>query len=154
MGDAAAGGPWLPVSGQAVACVELAALPVTAFWARRHAEAVLRAWQVPPEAIETAVLLVSELVTNAVIAVMAASREPAREPIATSGVLIAQTLRRQPGRLVIEVADSDASPPVLAEAGGDAESGRGLMLVQALSKEWAYFCPPAGGKVVYCVIGV
>lgn len=37
-------------------------------------------------------------------------------------------------------------------AGHDAESGRGLMLVSALSKEWSYFCLPGGGKVVYCYL--
>jgi hypothetical protein len=26
------------------------------------------------------------------------------------------------------------------------------MLVDALSKEWSYFYPPGGGKVVYCIL--
>jgi hypothetical protein len=26
------------------------------------------------------------------------------------------------------------------------------MLVDALSKEWSYFFPPGGGKVVYCIL--
>ena len=141
----------LTVSGEAAAYVELAALPMTPFWARRHAQAVLGAWQVPPETIETAVLLVSELVTNAIAATTKA--QTTRNLVAGSAGPIVQTLRRQPGRIVIEVSDSDASPPVLAEAGADAERGRGLMLVQALSKEWSYYLPPTGGKTVYCVIG-
>ena len=29
-----------------------------------------------------------------------------------------------------------------------------LLLVDALSKEWSYFFPPAGGKVVYCIIEI
>ncbi len=41
---------------------------------------------------------------------------------------------------------------MITDAETDAESGRGLMLVQALSKEWSYFFPPSGGKTVYCVI--
>lgn len=141
----------LTVSGEAAAYVELAALPMTPFWARRHAQAVLGAWQVPPETIETAVLLVSELVTNAIAATTKA--QTTRNLVAGSAGPIVQTLRRQPGRIVIEVSDLDASPPVLAEAGADAERGRGLMLVQALSKEWSYYLPPTGGKTVYCVIG-
>jgi hypothetical protein len=40
----------------------------------------------------------------------------------------------------------------MADVGVNAESGRGLMLVDALSKEWSYFYPPDGGKTVYCVI--
>jgi len=46
------------------------------------------------------------------------------------------------------------NPPVLTEASADAESGRGLMPVQALSKEWGYQYPPAGGRLVYAVVGV
>jgi hypothetical protein len=41
---------------------------------------------------------------------------------------------------------------LLADASTDDESGRGLMLVQALSKEWGYFFSPSGGKVTYCVL--
>ena len=26
------------------------------------------------------------------------------------------------------------------------------MLVDALAKEWSYFFPPGGGKVVYCLL--
>ncbi len=46
----------------------------------------------------------------------------------------------------IEVSDPDPHPPVFAEAGGESEGGRGLMLVQALSKEWDYYLPPPAGK--------
>lgn len=65
---------------------------------------------------------------------------------------IALTLRRLPGRVVIEVYDNDPNPPVLTDGEADAESGRGLLLVQALSKEWGHFFPPSGGKTVYCVL--
>ena len=56
--------------------------------------------------------------------------------------------------LLIEVFDTDANPPVLADAAEDSENGRGLLLVDALSKEWSYFFPPSGGKVVYCLIEI
>ena len=56
--------------------------------------------------------------------------------------------------LLIEVFDTDANPPVLTDAAEDAENGRGLLLVDALSKEWSYFFPPSGGKVVYCFIEI
>jgi anti-sigma regulatory factor (Ser/Thr protein kinase) len=134
--------------GEATAHVELAAIPLTPFWARRHAQAVLGAWQLDPDTIETAALLTSELITNAVTAMARLSQElpdVSRRPIT-------HTLRLQAGRLVIEVSDSDPSPPVPEQAGPEAESGRGLMLVAMLSKEWSYFCPPSGGKTVYCVI--
>jgi len=145
-----AGLPSEAVWGDATAHVELPALPLTPSWARRHAEAVLDAWQIPADTIQTAVLLVSELVTNAVAA-MAGLAPP---PAAASAGLITQTLRRQAGRIVIEVSDSDPCPPVPQHAGPDAESGRGLMLVDILSKDWSYFFPPSGGKTVYCIIAV
>ena len=56
--------------------------------------------------------------------------------------------------LLIEVFDTDANPPVLTDAAEDAENGRGLLLVDALSKEWSYFFPSCGGKVVYCLIEI
>ncbi len=55
--------------------------------------------------------------------------------------------------LLIEVYDADGNPPVLCNADAEAENGRGLMLIDALAKEWSYFFPPGGGKVVYCFLG-
>jgi anti-sigma regulatory factor (Ser/Thr protein kinase) len=139
-----------PIPGEATACVELAALSITPYWARRHAHAVLGAWQIDPETIEVAVLLVSELVTNAIAATAAMAERNAGTDSPAQVVL---TLYHQPDRIMIEMYDPDPSPPVLAEAGTDAETRRGLMLVQALSKEWSCSCLPSGGKVVCSVIG-
>jgi anti-sigma regulatory factor (Ser/Thr protein kinase) len=130
----------------ATAQLELIARPGSVAWARRHAQAALGAWNVRPDTAETIVLLVSELVTNACTA--SASKLPGANLEAT----VIQTLRYQPGRIVIEVSDPDPRPPVLTDAGPDAESGRGLILIQALSKEWSYFYPPTGGKTVYCTL--
>ena len=101
---------------------------------------------------EIAELLVSELVTNAV--------RFAGDPVRTlryseraNASLIWLSLRHFPQRLLIEVYDADSNPPIQSLADEHAENGRGLMLVDALSKEWSYFVPPGGGKVVYCVIG-
>jgi anti-sigma regulatory factor (Ser/Thr protein kinase) len=104
-----------------------------------------------PEVIETAELLVSELVTNAV---KFSSPVPARLRYADLERVerISLTLRHQAGQVVIEVSDSDVNPPLMSDTGLNAESGRGLMLVDALSKEWSYFFPPSGGKTVYCVL--
>ena len=65
---------------------------------------------------------------------------------------ISLSLRNYPKVLLIEVYDTDSNPPVLSSADSGAESGRGLMLVNALSKEWWYSFPPGGGKVVYCFL--
>jgi anti-sigma regulatory factor (Ser/Thr protein kinase) len=135
-----------------IAHLDLAPLPSAPTWARRHAGAALNAWQIGPDTIETAQLIVSELVTNAIKAANPglvrpdSSRSSQRE-------WIALTLRLLQGRVVIEVFDSDPAPPVLSFAGADAENGRGLVLVQALAKEWGHYFPPSGGKTVYAVVG-
>jgi hypothetical protein len=64
--------------------------------------------------------------------------------------LISLSLRYFDDVLLIEVYDTDSNPPVLCDADAYAENGRGLMLLDALTKEWSYFFPPGGGKVVYC----
>jgi len=135
--------------GDPVAYMELAALPTTPFWARCQARTVLREWRMLPEVIETAELLVSELVTNAV---KFTSPVPLRYVDLERVEHISLTLRHLAGQVVIEVSDSDMNPPLLADVDANAESGSGLMLVDALSKEWSYFLPPSGGKTVYCVI--
>jgi hypothetical protein len=63
--------------------------------------------------------------------------------------LILLYLRHFPDGLLIEVYDTDGNPPAISRPDNDTESGRGLMLVDALSKEWSYFFLSDGGKVVY-----
>ncbi len=107
----------------------------------------------PESTADAAELLVSELVTNAV----RFSGDPAR-PLRyserASAGLISLSLRHFLEGLLIEVFDRDANPPVLSDADLDAENGRGLMLVDALAREWSYFFPPGGGKVVYCILDI
>jgi len=138
--------------GEAVSRLELATLPDAPSRARRQARATLRSWRIWAETIETAELLISELVTNAVKFTGPAAGQPGHDGLPGAG-RICLVLRHLAGQLIIEVSDPDPDPPVLAEAGGESECGRGLMLVQALSKEWNYYLPPSGGKVVYCVLG-
>ena len=126
-------------------------MPSAPFWARRQAEAALKAWQMAPEVIETAQLVVSELVTNAI---KTACAQVTRLADGNFGrvQIIGLTLRLLPGRIVVEVFDNDQSPPVLTDPDEECEDGRGLLLVQALSKEWGHFFPPAGGKTVFAVL--
>ena len=98
-------------------------------------------------------MLVSELVTNAV----RFAGNPARAlrySERADASLISLSLRHFREGLLIEVYDTDGNPPVLSGHDDHAESGRGLVLVNALSKEWSYFFPPGGGKVVYCVLEI
>jgi anti-sigma regulatory factor (Ser/Thr protein kinase) len=119
-------------------------------WARSLTRSILGHWAMAADIISTAELLVSELVTNSVKFTTPMS-QPALIPRAE---IVTLTLTKLPRRIVIEVADPDSNPPLLADADTDAESGRGLQLVQAFSKEWSYLLPPSGGKIVYCIIDV
>lgn len=118
--------------------------------ARRHTAAVLDAWGLSV-VTDTAILIVSELVTNAVQATAelrpgdASSRQPT----------IAMRLSCISSTLSVEVWDRNARPPLRRQPGDHAEDGRGLMIVESLSTRWAYYRPPtAPGKVTWCQIEV
>jgi anti-sigma regulatory factor (Ser/Thr protein kinase) len=142
-----------PAPDEASASIDLAASPSAAFWARRQVKAVLSEWRIDPEAIDTAELLASQLVTNAV-RFTTDPPGPPRTPNRASVAHISMTLRHIPGLLVIEVSDQNMNVPRLKENDPGSEGGRGLMLVQALSKEWSYYFPRPGWKTVYCVISM
>jgi anti-sigma regulatory factor (Ser/Thr protein kinase) len=142
-------GPRLP--GETIAYLDLDALPNAPHWARSLTRSSLRAWRLSPDLIDTAELLVSELVTNSVKACNVNSRS-ATYPEVNIVDRISLTLRHSPGRIIVEVFDIDQCPPLLSDADTEDESGRGLMLVEALSKEWGYFFTPTGGKVVYTIL--
>ncbi|MFJ8252972.1 ATP-binding protein [Streptomyces sp. NPDC094466] len=131
-----------------VSRLELAAQADAVRWARRHARDVLSVWRVSSERADTATLAVSELVTNAVQHVVRA--RPAGPP-----VRLALTLRYRRTHLIIEVADPDIRPPLNPGVVSPmSENGRGLFIVESASKEWGYYLPPTGGKVVYCVLAL
>jgi anti-sigma regulatory factor (Ser/Thr protein kinase) len=99
---------------------------------------------VADETAETAVLLLSELMTNAL---RHARTAPGRE----IGVRIALYDRR----LRVEVADAGGGRPQLRTAGAEDESGRGLALVRALADRHGV-CPRRHGigKAVWAEIGL
>jgi anti-sigma regulatory factor (Ser/Thr protein kinase) len=125
--------------------------PATAAAARsaRQWVAGLLASTCPADLVDTAVLLVSELVTNAVRASAAAAVACACPDARRIGLAIAHSR----DTLRIEVADSarGAVPARPGDPGDDAESGRGLQVVAALAARWG--CRPAApGKAVWCEI--
>ena len=132
----------------------LVTLPTSPFWARRYMRCFLDSCQgISEGTAETAELLVSELVTNAVRFVGDPARTLQYSERANAS-LISLSLRHFREGLLIEVYDTDNNPPIRSDADDHAENGRGLMLVDALSKEWSYFFPPGGGKVVYCFLEI
>jgi anti-sigma regulatory factor (Ser/Thr protein kinase) len=96
---------------------------------------------------ETAELIVSELVTNAIAAASAiADAETGPRPV---------QLRLLGGDRVvkIEVWDaSDALPPRGQDVGTEPESGRGLFLVDMLSDRWGAYPTRGGGKIVWSLV--
>ncbi|HEX2742952.1 MAG TPA: ATP-binding protein [Streptosporangiaceae bacterium] len=132
----------------------LVTLPTSPFWARRYTRFFLDSCQgISEVTAQTAELLVSELVTNAV----RFSGDPARTlrySERADASLIMLSLRHFHTGLLIEVYDTDSNPPIRSDPDDYAENGRGLVLVDALSKEWSYFFPPSGGKVVYCLVEI
>ncbi|WP_244177139.1 ATP-binding protein [Streptomyces albus] len=96
-------------------------------------------WELPDETVETAVLLLSELVTNAH---RQARTSPGRE-ISIRCVAEGPALR-------VEVSDAGDEMPRLRQAAETDESGRGLALVSALADWWGAHRRPCGiGKTVW-----
>ena len=118
--------------------------------ARTEVEAAICAWCVAVDP-DVAILLTSELVTNAVTHAAAhASRNgrAARRAAAAEAVLL--VIAADDAGLRVDVHDGSGDLPVLADcpAGADAETGRGLLLVTSLSADWGFYRTP-GGKAVY-----
>ena len=132
----------------------LATLPTSPFWARRYIRRFLDSClEIGIDTADTAELLVSELVTNSVR--FASGPVPAHEYSGrVNAGVIWLSVRHFVEGLLIEVFDTDASPPVFTDPAEDAESGRGLFIIDALSMKWSYFFPAGGGKVVYCFIAI
>ncbi len=130
--------------------IEFAAVPAAAGVARRWVAGQL-ARTYPAELVDTAMLVVSELVTNAVRASAAAATESGRQDPGRIEVAIADT----GDMLRIEVTDAACGslPVSSGHADAGAESGRGLQVVSMLSRRWG--CRPAArGKAVWCDLPV
>ena len=103
----------------------------------RHAvTAVLDEWGCEPGTREDLLLVVSELVTNAVV--------HGAEPIRV-------TMVRAPERVRVEVTDGAAasSPHGNPRPPTDAETGRGLSVVTRLAVAWGWRASPGRGKTVW-----
>jgi anti-sigma regulatory factor (Ser/Thr protein kinase) len=113
--------------------VPLTAGPAAAAEARGQVRAAICTWDVPVDP-DVAILLTSELVTNAI-------RHEAGETVVLDVTSSGDELR-------VDVHDTSCCLPMPGDAPVDAETGRGLMLVNTLSTEWGSYRTPAG-KAVY-----
>lgn len=123
--------------------LELAALPSAVPCARGHVRVVALEWGLG-ELADNAELLVSELVTNAI---------QASEKLRTAATPVVRVWVTSDGiSMVIHVWDASAAMPIRQAATAvDDEGGRGLLMVETLSKQWGTY-RKAAGKVVWVMI--
>ncbi|MFI9332053.1 ATP-binding protein [Kitasatospora sp. NPDC052868] len=108
--------------------LHLAAARSAASLARRFTVLALDKWKAG--ALEDdAALVVCELVSNAVKATATSNQAD------TTGLITVRVLGLRDS-IVIEVRDTSPETPVLTRPDHDSEGGRGLLLVQALSRRW------------------
>ncbi|MFG2357084.1 SpoIIE family protein phosphatase [Streptomyces sp. NPDC048521] len=102
--------------------------------ARRFTRRTLRTWGASRDTLDAALLVVSELVTNALV---------------HTGGPVRLDLSLVNHRLRLAVADSSPRSPVKpASIGWEATGGRGILLVEAVSAAWGTI-PVSGGKQVW-----
>jgi anti-sigma regulatory factor (Ser/Thr protein kinase) len=122
--------------------LDLGAVPTAPGCGRAWTRAILWEWRLTRLA-DSAEVVASELLTNALFA----SRWPDRPAIGL-------TLLSDGKQLVILVRDFNPGAPLPRQAGADEETGRGLMLVEAISDRFGWHRPADGtpGMVVWAVL--
>ena len=111
-------------------------VPASVAAARHFVAASLASWR-PGEQAQVAVLLASELVTNAIV--HSGPHRPSDE--------IAVTVNTTDGLARIEVRDNAPGAPELRVTSVDSHSGRGLLLIDALSSRWGFARSGRGNAV-------
>jgi signal transduction histidine kinase/serine phosphatase RsbU (regulator of sigma subunit)/DNA-binding response OmpR family regulator len=106
--------------------------------ARDFAAQTLRSWAVDESVTQDAVLIISELVTNA----LAHGRPP-----------VELRLRHDGDHLTLDIHDADRSTPRKQHAAPDEDHGRGLSIVAALAHAWGTRLTP-DGKSVWCTLAL
>ena len=132
-----------PATSAARATVRMPATPLAAARARSFLRSCLRRWRVGQRCdtvnavdADSAVLVVDELVTNAVL---------------HARTVLDVVVQLRPHALLVAVADSSPEAPDPRAATTDAENGRGLALVGAVARSWGVL-PRGSGKVVWAVL--
>ena len=113
--------------------VRLTRKPAAAAEARGQVRVAIRDWKIPVDP-DIAILLASDLITNAIMH--------------GAGATITVAIRCSRGHLRIDVYDQSRSRPPGMDLPAGTDTGRGLVLVAALSTEWGSFRTPAG-KAMY-----
>jgi hypothetical protein len=129
----------------AVAACPLALGAQSARAARKFTRNTLREWGLPALA-DDAEAIVGEFVANAVShAARAAGGSRSGQPLGLR-------LLRRTGEVMCAVLDPSDRAPVLRAPDRDAEAGRGLQMVDALSDVWGWSPVTGRGKAVWAIL--
>jgi len=125
-------------------CLELGLVPSAVRGARHWAANLLTQANFDQEIVDAIVLLVSELVTNAIHAVT----DP---PDQQRPHQVWLAIERSPALVRVEVHDTACVPvpPEAPRRDDEEESGRGLEVIAAIASFWGW-SPDSLGKVVWC----
>jgi hypothetical protein len=139
-GDSAGNDPDRPPQWPLQTRLDLGALPGAVPCARLHARLVLTEWG-QAQAGDSVELIVSELMTNA----LRACTDPVagRPGYDGEGRQLPLGLRLASDRrqVLVEIWDGNMAPPVPGQTSLDGETGRGLLMVEAVSSRWGYYYP-------------
>lgn len=136
----------------AVSSIRLAAVLTAVSLSREFIRHTLTTWQLSDH-IESAELVVSEPATNAIKETGVTDPSPKGKDIRARHVIGVQ-LRAVGTGLYVEVWDRADGTPVIPEQSLDAEGGRGLCLVEALSERWDIYRPAVGGKIIWAELSL
>jgi two-component sensor histidine kinase len=106
--------------------------------ARAFAQATLESWRADEAVLQDAIVVVSELVSNAV-------EHGGGDPVLE--------LRRRGDRVVLRVSDDHPQPPQLRRLDRTATRGRGLLIVEAMVDRWGHE-QDAGRKWVWAELSL
>jgi len=110
--------------------------PSSAAAVRRELATDLDLHGVDPETIDQVTLVASELVGNAV-----------RHAGVDEGAELDVSWTLVNDAVIVAVEDPSGEPPIVRTATPDAQSGRGLRIIEALTAEWGYEPTPRGKRV-------
>ncbi|WP_127353808.1 ATP-binding protein [Actinacidiphila soli] len=113
--------------------------PKTVYIARRQVGRTLNGWGVPEDTVDTAVLITSELVTNAI-------------RHCDTQHLVHVHITDDGDELLLEVSDPSRQHPRPMIVPSDAESGRGLMLVRVVAADFGARDRDPVGKTVWATV--
>ncbi len=131
--------------------LELGALPTAVPCARLHTRQVLWEWGLQA-LTDPAELIVSELVTNALFVSQGLTGSRYGGHWIPGVPPLRLWLHGDPRHIGIQVWDANDQVPIRQATEPEAESGRGLLLVEALSLAWGSYRPhESSGKVVWAV---